>query len=374
MNAQIIPIPESNKATDLRIAGVSLPSSSDLKLNQEFGYENKLFGGEKAARELLDSFLETRSKGYEKLMSSPIFAPHHCSRLSPYLAWGCISSRVVVQATRARVAELKAEKGGLSSGGPRPRSMTSFLSRMHWRCHFTQKLEMEPKIEFRCFNRSLDNLRSGTPNANLLEAWRSGQTGYPFVDACMRYLRARGWINFRMRAMLVSFAAYDLWIDWRFINFLAQTFIDYEPGIHISQLQMQSGTTGINTLRIYNPVKQGMDHDPEATFIRQWVPEIARLSTPEIHDWGTNNFLRPTADYPHPIVDHAEAVRLARQRFREIRTNANYKSESERVRQLHGSRNLNKQAPKPSRKKNPSRAKPDISRLSDDVKGIASNP
>ena len=354
MNAQIIPIPESNKATDLRIAGVSLPSSSDLKLNQEFGYENKLFGGEKAARELLDSFLETRSKGYEKLMSSPIFAPHHCSRLSPYLAWGCISSRVVVQATRARVAELKAEKGGLSSGGPRPRSMTSFLSRMHWRCHFTQKLEMEPQIEFSCFNRSLDNLRSRTPNANLLEAWRSGQTGYPFVDACMRYLKAHGWINFRMRAMLVSFAAYDLWLDWRLIkDFLAQTFIDYEPGIHISQLQMQSGTTGINTLRIYNPVKQGMDHDPEATFIRQWVPEIARLSTPEIHDWGTNNFLRPTADYPHPIVDHAEAVRLARQRFREIRTNANYKSESERVRQLHGSRKRATNRPrKPARRKN----------------------
>ena len=89
MNAQIIPIPESAKAPDLRIAGISLPSSLDLKLNQEFGYENKLFGGEQAARELLDSFLESRSKGYEKLMSSPISAPHHhCSRLSPYLAWG----------------------------------------------------------------------------------------------------------------------------------------------------------------------------------------------------------------------------------------------------------------------------------------------
>ena len=353
MNAQIIPIPESAKAPDLRIHGISLPSSSNLDLNQEFGYENKLLGGEKAARELLDSFLESRSKGHEKLMSSPISAHHHCSRLSPYLAWGCISSKVVVQATRARVAELKAEKGGLSSEGPRPRSLTSFLSRMHWRCHFTQKLEMEPEIEFRCFNRSLDNLRSGTPNANLLEAWQSGQTGYPFVDACMRYLRARGWINFRMRAMLVSFAAYDLWIDWRFIkDFLAQTFIDYEPGIHISQLQMQSGTTGINTLRIYNPVKQGMDHDPKATFIRRWVPGIARLSTPEIHDWGTDNFLRQTADYPHPIVDHAEAVRLARQRFREIRTNANFESDSEKVRLLHGSRKRST-----TRQRNPAQGK-----------------
>jgi len=156
-----------------------------------------------------------------------------------------------------------------------------------------------------------------------------------------------------MRAMLVSFAAYDLWIDWRFIkDFLAQTFIDYEPGIHISQLQMQSGTTGINTLRIYNPVKQGMDHDPKATFIRRWVPGIARLSTPEIHDWGTDNFLRQTADYPHPIVDHAEAVRLARQRFREIRTNANFESDSEKVRLLHGSRKRST-----TRQRNPAQGK-----------------
>lgn len=339
MNTPIIPIPKSAKASDLRISGVSLPNSLDLNLNRAFGYENELLGGEKAARQLLDSFLESRSKGYEKLMSSPNSAPHHCSRLSPYLAWGCISSKTVVQATRSRVAELKAGNSEAAAEGPRPRSLTSFLSRMHWRCHFTQKLEMEPEIEFRCFNQSLDNLRSDSPDPTRLNAWEAGETGFPFVDACMRYLKANGWINFRMRAMLVSFAAYDLWIDWRLIkDFLAQTFIDYEPGIHISQLQMQSGTTGINTLRIYNPIKQGLDHDPEATFIRRWVPEIASLSASEIHDWGTGNFLRPTADYPHPMVDHVEAVRLARQRFREARTATNYKSDSEKVRLLHGSR------------------------------------
>ena len=132
----------------------------------------------------------------------------------------------------------------------------------------------------------------------------------------------------------------------------AQTFIDYEPEFTfpIADAKRHHGNQYPTHLQ---PVKQGMDHDPEATFIRQWVPEIARLSTPEIHDWGTNNFLRPTADYPHPIVDHAEAVRLARQRFREIRTNANYKSESERVRQLHGSRKRATNRPrKPARRKN----------------------
>ncbi len=339
MLSPIISIPEHVKASDLRVTGVSLPSSPDLRLNQEFGYDNQLRGGEKTARQLLDSFLESRSKGYEKLMSSPNSAPHHCSRLSPYLAWGCISSKAVVQATRARIAELKEGDSKSAPEGPRPKSLTSFLSRMHWRCHFTQKLEMEPEIEFRSFNRSLDNLREDSPDPKRLEAWKAGQTGFPFLDACMRYLKANGWINFRMRAMLVSFAAYDLWIDWRLIkDFLAQTFVDYEPGIHISQLQMQSGTTGINTLRIYNPIKQGLDHDPEASFMRRWVPEIAKLSNTEIHDWGTGDFLRPTADYPRPIVNHAAAVKLVRQRFRDARTATNYKNDSEKVRLIHGSR------------------------------------
>ena len=98
----------------------------------------------------------------------------------------------------------------------------------------------------------------------LLNAWENGETGFPFVDACMRYLRKTGWINFRMRAMLMSFASYHLWLDWRKSGkILANFFTDYDPGIHWPQVQMQSGTTGINAIRIYNPIKQGIDQDPQ---------------------------------------------------------------------------------------------------------------
>jgi deoxyribodipyrimidine photo-lyase len=109
-------------------------------------------------------------------------------------------------------------------------------------------------------------------------------TGYPFVDACMRSLNATKWLNFRARAMLVSFASYALNLDWRrFAPHLARTFLDYEPGIHYSQLQMQSGTTYGSPPRIYNPIKQSVEKDPEGEFIRRWVPELRDLSGDAIH-------------------------------------------------------------------------------------------
>jgi deoxyribodipyrimidine photolyase len=117
-----------------------------------------------------------------------------------------------------------------------------------------------------------------------LGAWQAGRTGYPLVDACLRSLVATGWLTFRMRALVVSFASYSLWLHWRPTGlFLARHFLDFEPGIHWSQLQMQSGTTGINTLRIYNPTKQALEQDPGGVFIRRWVPELAGVPSVFVH-------------------------------------------------------------------------------------------
>jgi len=287
-----------------------------------------LRGGSREGWRWFEDFLTGRGRGYQQAMSSPRTAYRSCSRLSPYLAWGNLSMRSVVQ----RLRKERAQPSAL-----RPGDLRALDARLHWHCHFIQKLESEPAIENACFNRTCENLRQRGDHADRLAAWKAGMTGYPFVDACMRSLQARGWINFRMRAMLVSFAAYDLWIDWRDLrDFLACQFIDYEPGIHISQLQMQSGTTGINTLRMYNPVKQGTDHDPDGGFIREWVPELSSLSAAEIHTpWMLAN---PPAHYPRPIVDHASAVRLARQAFGTLRKSSEHREEAARVFKEHGSR------------------------------------
>lgn len=300
--------------------------------------------GERAAASCLRSFLCQRGERYSGGISSPVTAAHFGSRLSPYLAWGNLSMRQVVQATRARQIELRAapplERGGWL------RSLRAFDSRLHWHCHFIQKLESEPEIEHECFVRALNEVRGRTGNELYLKAWCDGRTGYPFVDACMRYLRATGWLNFRMRAMLVSFAAYDLFLDWRlFAHFLAQQFLDYEPGIHYSQIQMQSGTTGINTIRIYDPVKQGFDRDPSGDFVRRWVRELAQIPGNLVHTpWKLSPLEQselgylPGRGYPERIVDHREAVRRAKSILTTFRKKAEAKEGAQGVIRRHGSR------------------------------------
>ena len=283
-------------------------------------------GGREAGLETLHSFLDHRGRTYRRDMSSPLQGARACSRISPHLAFGTLSVREVAQeAVGARDAEWA-------------KSLKSFQSRLAWRDHFMQKLEDEPRLEYRCLHSAYEGMRPAVPDAERLAAWSHGQTGLPFVDACMRSLQATGWLNFRMRAMVVAVASYHLWLDWRATGpVLARLFTDYEPGIHWSQMQMQSGVTGMNTVRIYNPVKQGKDQDPDGVFTRTWVPELAAVPDMYLQEpwlWAGAGRL----PYPAPVVDVASAARFARETVYGVRRGGAFHAEAARVVEKHASR------------------------------------
>jgi deoxyribodipyrimidine photo-lyase len=306
-------------------------------------------GGRLEGIEVLGSFLADRSRKCMQTISKPGISARHCSRLSAHIAYGTLSVKEVDQAAKSKMASIFGISG--AEAASHRLNLSAFRSRLAWRCHFVQKLEQQPEIETRCMHPAFEGMREPHHSEALFEAWKQGRTGYPLVDASMRSLHENGWINFRMRAMLVSFASYHLWLDWRVTApFLARLFTDYEPGIHYSQFQMQSGVTGINAIRMYAPVKQSRDHDPEGKFIRRHVPELQHVSPQWIHEpWRMSE---PPADYPLPVVDQETAMKHARSEIAKRWKSDAFRDTAKDVAQKLGSR-----AKQPSRKprKPPSR-------------------
>lgn len=274
---------------------------------EEFGK-----GGTKKARERLDKFLE-RISGYSGCISSPSKAESSTSHLSPYIRYGCISPREVYQ---------KADKK--KQNAENKRSVEMFKDRIFWQQHFNQKLEDNPDLFKEAINPTYRDLHKENRDPEKIDAWKSGKTGFPLVDASMRALVQTGWLNFRMRAMCASFYSYILKQWWKTgADFYYKHLIDADVAINYYQWQMQSGLVGVHANRIYNPMKQVKDNDPDGKFIRKYVPELRSLPDKYIaKPWEMPVKVQQECgiiignDYPKPVVNYEREARKARKFFK----------------------------------------------------------
>lgn len=264
-------------------------------------------GGEKAARRRLATFLSKSVACYAIDRDRP--DRDGTSRLSPYLRFGAISIRRCVSEALRVAREEPSAKAGIGK----------WLDELVWREFYYGVLAHSPHVLTRCFRPEYDALE-WVDDDEAFEAWKVGRTGYPFVDAAMRQLRATGWMHNRARMVVASFLTKDLLIDWRRgERYFFDALVDGDPASNNGgwQWAASTGTDAQPYFRIFNPVAQGQRWDPEGRYVRRWVPELRGLASDRIHaPWLHGD---PPRGYPHPIVDHGMARDRALAAYRKAR-------------------------------------------------------
>lgn len=229
-------------------------------------------GGRSQAFQCLNAFLSPdKLFAYPKAISSPNTAVEGCSRLSPYLAFGVISDGEIFRALNQQRDALRPALNP-NQAAVLDNALNFFVERLYWRAAYLQSFELDYTREHENELSQFNDQREGVFVPEWLEAWKTGRTGVPYVDAAMRMLATTGWLNMRLRGTVTSFAVNELWLPWQMVGLhLAREFLDYEASIHWSQLQIHAGTArGCDPLT-YNPRKQARDHDPSGRFVKQWV-------------------------------------------------------------------------------------------------------
>jgi deoxyribodipyrimidine photo-lyase len=267
-----------------------------------------------AARERVADFCSGPIYDYADQRDYP--AASGTSRLSPHLKWGTIGPRELYAATE-RAAE------GASTDDDRE-SVREFQRQLAWREFYAHVLAFNPETiteNFSGYEREIE----WRDDPDGLEAWKAGKTGYPIVDAGMRQLQAEGWMHNRVRMLVASFLTKDLMIDWRAgYDWFRRTLADHDTANDVGGWQW-AGSTGTDAqpyFRVFNPMKQGREYDPDAEYIRDYVPELADATADDIHGWhGLEPAQREriAPDYPAPIVDHADRREQAIELFERAR-------------------------------------------------------
>ena len=258
--------------------------------------------GEKAALERWNYFKKTALDTYD--VGRNLAGIDGTSKMSAHLKWGEIHPRTLL-------AELNATN-----------AHESFRREIAWREFYADVLHHNPHTESDYYTERFASMRYDKPGAKL-EAWKEGKTGYPFVDAAMRQLLREGWMHNRTRMVVASFLVKDLHIEWQHgADFFMEHLVDFDvaSNSHGWQWTAGSGTDASPYYRVFNPIEQGKRFDENGDYIRKYVPELAHLSAPDIHEpWSVlDGYLH---DYPERIVDHALERLESLARLEEIKPN-----------------------------------------------------
>ncbi len=249
-------------------------------------------GGRGQALDLLNTFLTTRGESYHRAQAQPHSAERASSRLSPHLAQGTVSLRELDQAITARLAERPSGRWTSALGG------------------FGRKLAARAVLP-PCPAPDLAAIAA----TSALNAWLLGQTGLPFLDALMRYLAATGWLNEPLRALVLSLGVHHLGLDpMQASAGLARRLTDYDPALFWPQALRIAGLTA-EAPRLFHPIKQALDLDPDGQFTRHWLPELAAVPDSCLQSpWKWAGAARLLGRrYPEPMIDIATAHRAAQE-------------------------------------------------------------
>ncbi len=253
-------------------------------------------GGRAEAKKILAHL--DRYKNYEQERDLPAVAG--TTGLAAHLKFGTCSVREVYHAIT----------GALGKGH-------TLIKQLYWRDFFTHVAFYGPHVFGHAFNKKYQHIKWDN-NMRKFRRWCIGDTGFPIIDAGMRQLNQTGWMHNRVRMIVASFLVKDLHIDWRMgEQYFAIKLVDYDPAVNNGNWQW-AASTGCDAqpyFRIFNPWLQQKNFDPDCRYIKQWVPELARLSPAHIHDWYKTS-VQPSQPYPKPMVDHAVVSKQAIELFK----------------------------------------------------------
>ena len=261
--------------------------------------------GEAAARRRWRDFLDEDVAGYDEQRDLP--GADRTSRMSVHLKWGTIHPRTML-------ADLREHRAGGTAEG-----VDAYARELAFRDFYADVLHHRPDSATDYYDATFARMEYDEPGDGF-EAWRSGHTGVPIVDAGMRQLLAEGWMHNRVRMIVASFLVKDLHVEWQhgadhFMDRLVDG--DLASNQHGWQWVAGCGTDAAPYFRVFNPMTQGKKFDADGTYVRRWIPELRDVDAKHVHTpWEAPE---PPADYPAPIVDHAEERKEALRRYQALR-------------------------------------------------------